>query len=320
MKLDEIYLPVKKDLERVEARMAEIAKNDIPLLSQMLEYALLNGGKRVRPAMTLLSGKFYNYDHELLVPMAVAVELLHIGTLVHDDIVDNSALRHGKPAFYRTWGSSSALLLGDYLFSRAGTLATTTENLRVIRRFVETLMIISGGELREGSTKFSPETARDNYYKWINDKTACLFVMAAECGSVLSGCPEDQVAALKDYALNFGLAFQIIDDILDFVGDETALGKPIGSDLSEGAVTLPIILYSEKYPGDKTIHGIVVEHNKELVPQAVEKIRSSTVIDECRAIARQFYEKADKSLDKLPDCDARRSLKGLATFVIERNK
>ena len=320
MKLDEIYLPVKNDLKLVEARMAEIAKYDIPLLSQMLEYALLNGGKRVRPALTLLSGKFYNYDHELLVPMAVAVELLHIGTLVHDDIVDNSALRHGKPTFYRTWGSSSALLLGDYLFSRAGTLAMTTENLRVIRRFTETLMTISGGELREGNTKFSPDSARDNYYKWINDKTACLFVMASECGSVLSGCPEEQVTALKEYALNFGMAFQIIDDILDFVGDETALGKPIGSDLSEGAVTLPIILYAEKYPDDKIIPSIVVEHNKDLVPQAVEKIKSSKVIDECRAIARQFYEKADKSLDILPDCDAKGSLKGLVTFVIERNK
>ena len=320
MKLDEIYSPIKDDLKLVEARLAEIAANDIPLLSQMLEYALLNGGKRVRPALTLLSSKFYNYDLELLVPMAVAVELLHIGTLVHDDIIDNSAMRHGKPAFYKTWGSSSALLLGDYLFSRAGSLATTTENIRVIRRFTETLMIISGGELREGSTKFSPESARENYYKWITDKTACLFVMAAECGSVLSGCPEEQVGALKEYALNFGLAFQIIDDILDFVGDEAALGKPIGSDLSEGAITLPIILYAEKYPDDKIIRGIISERKKELVPQAVEIIKSSEVIDECRAIARQFYEKASKSLDKLPDCDAKRSLKGLVTFVIERNK
>ena len=320
MKLEEIYAPIKTDLELVEAKIADIAKNDIPLLSKMLEYALLNGGKRVRPALTLLSGKFYNYDLEILVPMAAAVEMLHIGTLVHDDIIDNSTLRRGKPAFYLTWGASSALLLGDYLFSRAGTLAMTTENLRVIRRFTETLMTISGGELREGNTKFIPKSARDNYYKWINDKTACLFVMAAECGSLLSGCPEKQVTALKDYALNFGLAFQIIDDILDFIGDEAALGKPVGSDLSEGAVTLPTILYAEKYPDDRIIHSIITEHKKELVPQAVEMIKNSTVIDECRAIARQFYEKADKSLDILPDCDARKSLKGLVTFVIERNK
>ncbi|RPJ63614.1 MAG: polyprenyl synthetase family protein [Dehalococcoidia bacterium] len=320
MKLDEIYVPIKTDLELVESKIADIAKNDIPLLSKMLEYALLNGGKRVRPALTLLSGKFYNYDPDMLVPMAAAVEMLHIGTLVHDDIIDNSTLRRGKPAFYLTWGASSALLLGDYLFSRAGTLAMTTENIRVIRRFTETLMTISGGELREGNTKFNPHSARDNYYQWISDKTACLFVMAAECGSVLSGCPEIQVTALKDYALNFGLAFQIIDDILDIIGDEAALGKPIGSDLSEGAVTLPTILYAEKYPDDRIIKSIITEHKKELVPQAVEMIKNSMVIDECRAIARQFYEKADRSLDILPDCDARKSLKGLATFVIERNK
>ena len=320
MNLDEIYAPIKEDLKLVEAKLGDIAHNDIPLLSQMLEYALLNVGKRVRPALTLLSGKFYNYDLELLVPMASAVELLHIGTLVHDDIIDNSATRHGKPAVYRTWGSNSALLLGDYLFSRAGTLATTTENIRVIRRFTETLMIISGGELREASTHFEPGRARDNYYKWISDKTACLFVMAAECGSVLSGCPEDQVLALKDYAQNFGLAFQIIDDILDFVGDQSALGKPVGSDLNEGAMTLPTVIYLQHNPDDRVIYRVIVERDKSLVPEAVAKIRASGAIDECKKIAREFYEKASGSLDKLPDCDARKSLKALVAYVIERNK
>ena len=320
MNLEQIYAPVKTDLERVEAKLAEIARNDIPLLSQLLEYALLKVGKRVRPALTLLCSKFYNYDRELLVSIATAVEVLHIGTLVHDDIIDNADMRHGKPAVYRAWGSTSALLLGDYLFSRAGSLAATTENMRVIRRFTETLMIISGGELREGSSRFDLQSARENYYKWISDKTACLFVMAAECSSVLSGCPEEQVQALRDYALNFGLAFQVVDDILDFVGDPAAMGKPVGSDLIEGAATLPSILYAEKFPQDSIIHRIIVEREKGLVPQALEKILATTVIDECREIARGFYEKADHSLAILPDCDARRSLKALVEFVIERNK
>jgi geranylgeranyl pyrophosphate synthase len=320
MNLEQIYAPVKPDLGLVEAKLAEIARNDIPLLSQLLEYALLNVGKRVRPALTLLSGKFYDYDREMLVPVAAAVEILHIGTLVHDDIIDNADMRHGKPAVYRTWGSTSALLLGDYLFSRAGSLAATTENMRVIRRFTETLMIISGGELREGSSRFDVQSARENYYKWISDKTACLFVMAAECASVLSGCPEEQVQALKDYALNFGLAFQVIDDILDFVGDPATMGKPVGSDLMEGAATLPSIIYAEKFPRDKIIERIIVEHEKGLVPQALEKILATTVIDDCRQIAHGFYDKAGNSLAKLPDCDARRSLKALVEFVIERNK
>lgn len=320
MTLDEIYAPVKADLELVETRLAQIAGNDIPLLSEMLEYALLNAGKRVRPAVTLLSGQFHNYDSDMLVPIAAAVELLHIGTLVHDDIIDKSALRRGKPAVYRKWGLNSALLLGDYLFSRAGTVATTTENMRVIKRFTETLMTISGGELREASVSFEPQSARDNYYKWIGDKTACLFVMATECGSVLSGCSEDEVQALKEYALNFGLAFQIVDDILDFVGDEKTLGKPIGSDLSEGAITLPTILYAEKHPDDRLIHRVIIERDGSQVAQVVERIKASTAIDECRAIAGQFHDKASQSLDKLPECEARTSLKGLVAFVIERNK
>jgi len=311
---------VKPDLELVEGKLAEIARNDIPLLTQLLEYALLNVGKRVRPALTLLCSKFHNYDLEVLVPIATAVEVLHIGTLVHDDIIDNADMRHGKPAVYRTWGQTSALLLGDYLFSRAGSLAATTENMRVIRRFSETLMIISGGELRAGSSRFDVQNARQNYYNWISDKTACLFVMAAECGSVLSGCPEEQVQALKVYALNFGLAFQVVDDILDFVGDPATLGKPVGSDLMEGAATLPSIMYAEKFPQDKIIQRIIIERDKGLVPQALEKILATTVIDECRQIARGFYGKACDSLDILPDCDARRSLRALVEFVIERNK
>ncbi len=320
MNLEQIYSPVKPGLDLVESKLDVIAGNDIPLLSQLLQYALLNVGKRVRPALTLLCSKFYHYDLELLVPMATAVEVLHIGTLVHDDIIDKADMRHGKPAVYRTWGQNSALLLGDYLFSMAGSLAQTTENLRVIRRFTETLMTISGGELREGSHTFDIAGARDNYYKWISDKTACLFVMASECGSVLSGCPEDQVRALKDYALNFGLAFQIIDDILDFVGDPSALGKPVGSDLGEGASTLPSILYAEKYPQDRIIQEIIANHRKDLVPAAVEKVRGSGIIDECRSIAQGFSCKASLSLDILPDCDARGSLKALVEFVIERNR
>ena len=320
MNLEQIYHPVKPGLDLVESKLDEIARNDIPLLSQLLEYALLKVGKRVRPALTLLCGKLCQYDLELLVPMATAVEVLHIGTLVHDDIIDNADMRHGKPAVYRAWGQNCALLLGDYLFSKAGSMATTTENLRVIRRFTETLMTISGGELREGSHTFDLDSARDNYYKWIGDKTACLFVMASECGSVLSGCPEEQVQAIKDYALNFGLAFQIIDDILDFVGDPSALGKPVGSDLSEGAATLPSILYAEKYPQDGTIRDIIIDHRKDLVPAAVEKVRGSGIIDECRSVAQGFSRKASLSLDKLPDCDARRSLKALVDFVIERNR
>ncbi len=318
MTLEEIYGPVKDDLKLVEAMLGQIAGSDIPLLSDMLEFALLNVGKRLRPAVTLLSGKFYNYDLDLLVPMAAAAEVLHIGTLVHDDMIDSSAMRHGKQAVYRKYGVNNAILLGDYLFSRAGSLAAMTDNLRVIKRFSETLMTISGGELREGRVGFDPCSARDNYYQWIRDKTACLFVMAAECGSVLSGCPEGQVAALKDYALNFGLAFQIIDDILDFVGDQSILGKPIGSDLSEGAITLPSIIYSELNPSDSIISEIIIQRRKELVPQAVGKVRSSGVIDDCRKIAGQFYLKACNSLEKLPDCQARRSLAALAEFVIDR--
>jgi geranylgeranyl pyrophosphate synthase len=320
MKLEDIYVPVRDDLAIVEENLAEIAQHDIPLLSSLLEYALLNGGKRVRPALTLLCGKFRNYDSNVLVPIATSAELLHIGTLVHDDIIDNSALRHGKDTVSRAWGPNSALLLGDYLFARAGRLAANTENMSVFRRFAETLMTISGGELRETGIKFDMNNAKENYYRWISDKTASLFIMAAECGSVLSGCDGEQVEALKRYAHKFGMAFQVIDDILDFVGESSQMGKPVGSDLSEGAITLPSIIYAERNPGDNIIHEIILKKDSRRVTEAVEKIRKSDIIDQCRSIAWNFYHESLESLRKLPDCDARRSLEALVTFVIERNK
>ena len=316
--LNDIYGPVKDDLKLVEASLEQIARANLPLLSEMLEFSLLNVGKRLRPVLTLLSGKFYDYNLKLLVPMAAAVEVLHIGTLVHDDIIDSAAMRHGKEAVHCKYGTNSAILLGDYLFSRAGSLAAMTNNLRVIKRFSETLMTISGGELKEARLNFIPASARDNYFLWIRDKTACLFVLAAECGGVLSTCPEDQITALKEYALNFGLAFQIIDDTLDFVGDQNMLGKPVGSDLMEGAITLPFIIYAEQHPTDGVIAKIVMQGRKELVPQAVEKVCSSGAIDVCRKIAGQFCAKACDSLKNLPDCEARKSLIALAKFVVDR--
>ena len=320
MNLSDIYKPVKDDLEKVERSLEEIADSEFPLLAQLLTYTLKNGGKRIRPALSLLSAKFYGYDLNTLIPIAMAIELLHTATLVHDDIVDNSPVRRGRPTVSCAWGENRALLLGDYLFAKAGSLAASTGNLRVIKLFSQTLMTISGGELRQTGVTFDLKRAREHYFDWISAKTACLFSAATESGAVLSQAPEEAIAAMRDYGHNLGMGFQIVDDVLDFVGEEDELGKPVGSDLREGAVTLPSILFAKSNPKDSLIQAVIEKRDAESMVLAVEKIRNSPVIGECLALASDFCFRARRAVEKLPDNSARQSLLELAAYIIERRK
>lgn len=320
MNLGDIYKPVQGDLEKVERSLEEIADFEFPLLAQLLTYTLKNGGKRIRPALTLLSAKFYGYDLNTLIPIAMAIELLHTATLVHDDIVDNSPVRRGRPTVSCAWGENRALLLGDYLFAKAGSLAASTGNLRVIKLFSQTLMTISGGELRQTGVTLDLKRAHEHYFDWISAKTACLFSAATESGAILSQAPEEAIAAMRDYGHNLGMGFQIVDDVLDFVGEEDELGKPVGSDLREGVVTLPSILFAKYNPKDNLIQAVIEKRDAESVALAVEKIRNSPVIGECLALASDFCFRARRAVEKLPDNSARQSLLELAAYIIERRK
>jgi geranylgeranyl pyrophosphate synthase len=318
--LNDIYRLIQDGLEEVERSLEAVADVDNPLLAELLRYTLKNGGKRIRPSLTLLAGKFHVYDLDLLVPIAAAIEVLHTATLVHDDIVDNSPVRRGKPTVSHAWGENRALLLGDYLFAKAGSLAADTENLRVIRLFSRALMTISGGELKQTGVTFDLTKAREYYFNWISAKTACLFATAAESGAILSQCPEYMIEGLKNYGHNLGMAFQIIDDVLDFIGDETELGKPVGSDLGEGIVTLPTILFAEANPGDSLIKNVIGKKDAENVTLAVDMIRRSPVIDECLGLASDFCARASRALDLLPDNSYRQALLDLAAYIIQRRK
>jgi geranylgeranyl pyrophosphate synthase len=320
MDLTNIYKPVKGDLKKVEQSLGEITDAEFSLLADLLAYTLKDGGKRIRPALTLLSGKFYVYDTALLIPMAAAIELLHTATLVHDDIVDNSPVRRGKPTVSRAWGENRALLLGDYLFAKAGSLVAGTENLRVIKLFSETLMTISSGELKQTSVTFAQASGRDYYFSWVSAKTARLFSTATESGAILSQANEETIEALRDYGHNLGMGFQIVDDVLDFIGDEDLLGKPVGSDLREGTMTLPSILFTESHPEDKLIKSLIENKDVESVALAVEKIRNSPVIDDCLALAAEFCSRASRAVEKLPHNGARRSMLELAAYTVERRK
>ena len=321
MQLKEIYAPIQKDLLIVEDRLKSTGVVDAPWLGDLLSHALKGGGKRLRPAMALLSGSFYDYNLECLMPMILAVELMHLATLVHDDTIDNSFVRWGRPTVNKIWGMEKAVLLGDYLFAKAGDLTASTGNLRVIKLLPQTLMIITDGELAQATSAFQLGQSREQYIFRIASKTAALFVMATESGAVLSGAPEKSIQILHDYGYYLGHAFQIIDDILDFNGTEEEMGKPVGSDLAQGTVTLPILMLMEKYPQDNPVTRLFQGEDKTgNLKKAIEMVRNSTIIQECFDVAADYCKQACQNLKSLPENKARISLENLADFIVSRRR
>ena len=319
--LSTIYEPIQEDLVKVEDRLRSVCEVDFPWLSKLLEYSLKNGGKRIRPALVLLSGKFYNYDLSYLLPVATAIEILHTATLVHDDAIDNSLVRRGRPTINKVWGEDKAILLGDYLLAKSEELVADTQNLRVIKLFAQTLMAISSGELNQAFSAFNLEQTRQQYLQRISGKTAPLLSLATESGAILSQAPEKSVEALKGYGYNLGIAFQIVDDILDFIGTEEEMGKPIGSDLAQGTLTLPAILLLERYPEDNPVRRLFQNEDRQRnIELAMELVRNSSITQECYAVASDYCARACHNLSLLPDNASRRSLIKLADYVVKRRK
>ncbi len=319
MELSQIYAPVVDDLKIIEETIKKVSQVDFSWLAQLLNHSLGAGGKRIRPALTLLSGRFYNYRLEYLVHMAAAIELMHTATLVHDDAIDKSATRRGRTTVYKNWGPEAAVLLGDYLFAKAGVEVSDTLNIRAIRNFSQTLMTISRGELNQAKNSYNINQTREDYLQRIFGKTASLFLLSTESGGILSEAPESSIQALKQYGHDLGMAFQIVDDILDFVGTEEELGKPAGSDLTQGTLTLPAMILNERYPQDNPIKRLFLDRKRtENIQLAIEQVRNSDIVEECYAKAKEYCDSACRPLKVLPDNNARESLEKLANFVVKR--
>ncbi len=319
--LTEITRPVREDLTAVETSLKSLSEVESRDLSELLHYSLSGGGKRIRPTISLLSAKFHDYDIERMMPLVTAVEVMHLATLVHDDTIDGSSVRWGRPTVNSIWGIEQAVLLGDYLFALAGRLVTATGNIRVIRLLSETLMVISSGEIAQARSAFNLDQSRDDYFRRVTSKTASLFTLASEAGAVLSRAPETSVQDLIGYGHNLGIAFQVVDDILDFVGTEQEMGKPVASDLAQGTLTLPAMLLLEDYPRDNPVRlAFRQKDGREHVDRTIEMVRNSTIIDRCFDVATDYRERACRCLDRLPDDANRRALLDLAEFVVERRR
>jgi octaprenyl-diphosphate synthase len=242
----QIFEPVRDELARVEREFARHLESRVELIPQMGRYIQMSGGKRVRPAVLLLAARMCGYTGDKAVLNAAVVEFIHTATLVHDDIIDEAETRRGRLAAHSRWGNDVTVLLGDYLYIRSMAMALTQDTLEVVRLLCDVTLRMIEGELYQLTKTGDATITEEEHFEIIRRKTAFLFSGCAEIGGLLGNCSEGQRVALREYGFNLGIAFQIVDDVLDYTADEGALGKPIGGDLREGKVTLPVILLLQK--------------------------------------------------------------------------
>ncbi|HZQ34638.1 MAG TPA: polyprenyl synthetase family protein [Dehalococcoidia bacterium] len=306
----------------MEAVIDRIRDVEYAPLARMLTHVLGAGGKRMRPALALLSGSFATYDLDLLVPLAASVEVLHTASLVHDDVIDGSPTRRGRATANALFNNAPSVMLGDLMFAHASELIARTGNIRVIRMFSHTLMRMTTGELDQDLSAFDVSKRIGDYLRRIGGKTASLIEAACEGGAIVSEAPEPWIDALRDYGFNLGMAFQIVDDILDFTGDEATLGKPAGSDLREGTLTLPslYVLEDDPSPTNPVRRLFAAQRNREQrLAEAMSCVLAGDAIPRARGMADEFGDRARAALTSLPDTDGRHTLERLIGYVLERN-
>jgi len=314
------FTSVQDQLEFIEGRIREQAGEEHhPDLHSALDHLLAAGGKRIRPTLGLLVGNMLGAPEEKLITLGAAVELLHTATLVHDDLIDGSLLRRGMPTLNARWSPAATVLTGDFLFARAAKLAAETDYLPLMKLFADTLATIVGGELTQ---LFSARGIinRQNYYQRIYAKTASLFEMSALAAAMIA--TEDEVIrdAMKTFGYEVGMAFQVMDDILDFTGDPSATGKPIGSDLMNGLVTLPAIYYAEANSSDRDVISLPNGGWKDTkrVQRLVDTIKQSKAIEQAMEEAHQAICRALSALEEAPASPEKEALEDLARFIVDR--
>lgn len=332
--LRDILSPVAEGLHLVENKLKAVDSSLFSPLANAFVSLIGSGGKRLRPALALLSAGCSPHlanatSNERTVALAAAVEMLHTATLVHDDVIDGALLRRGAPTLNASWSGGATVLAGNYMFGTAAYFSSETQNMRVIRIFSETIKVIVDGEMHQLRARHRYDQPKDDYYQRIYAKTASLFCAATEGAGILAGLADDEIQRLRDYGYNLGMAFQIVDDILDFTGTAESLGKPSGSDLRQGTLTLPFFYYLRQHPFPQTVldgleQALALaddEHPEawyEAVQHLVEDLRYSSGIADARQEALNFLDLARQTLASFPTSASKHSLLALCDFVVER--
>jgi geranylgeranyl pyrophosphate synthase len=290
-----------------------------PDLGAALDHLLASGGKRIRPIVALLTGQMFGADQDKLITLAAAIELLHTATLVHDDLIDGALLRRGIPTLNSKWTPAATVLTGDFIFARAAKLAAETDSVEVMQLFAETLTTVVNGEITQMFGNWE-NTHREGYYARIYAKTASMFELATTAAAVLSPQNEQATRTIRSFGYAIGMAFQIVDDVLDFTGEPTTVGKPVGSDLRQGIITLPAIHYFESHPQDADVLQVINGnfYDERRLDRLVEAIRSSQAYQSALLEAGQFIARALGALDEFPPNSERQALEDLARYIVDR--
>jgi octaprenyl-diphosphate synthase len=319
--LDTLYSLVGSDLKQVDSLILFRVKNEIPLISDIVTHIVASGGKRIRPALTLICSQLCGYSGSRHITLAAAVEFIHTATLLHDDVVDESKLRRGLPTSNEVFGNKASVLVGDFVLSQAFQFMVSDGSLKVLKILSEASAIIAKGEVMQLMTEGELQTDINSYLEVITAKTAILFASACEIGAVVSG-KDQQEEMLRNFGMYIGIAFQLIDDALDYASNETTLGKTVGDDFREGKVTLPVILaYKDGSAEEKAFWLRTLNELKQEADdlnQAISLLNKHQSIRQTIAMAESYCEKARQELNNFSASPARSALFDLVDFCASR--
>src|SRR6266704_2236532 len=321
--LSHLLASIQPDLDQVDATFQERAISGLDILNSASMHAMGSPGKRLRTALTLFSGKLNAYRFDKLLPLSVAFEMVHLATLIHDDIVDNALTRRGNPTVNAVWGNGIAILLGDYYFAKtAGLIADINDN-RIDRLFSDTVATVCEGTIMEMITARRINLTIEAYNHTIWPKTACLIAACCKGGAIVSGASDEEIEQLYEYGLNLGIAFQIVDDVLDYTEDQATIGKPAGNDLRQGMVTLPLIYALQEQPQNglhQQVHRLLngKSHKDEDIRSVVNWVNRGPGVVRSLADAHVYGNKAREALYYFPVSHNRDVLDELIDFVVSR--
>ena len=322
--IDRLLGLVGTEMSAVDSKIAAQLSSEVALINQLSGYIINAGGKRLRPVTVLLSAnacsRAQSDGNEVVITLAAIIEFIHTATLLHDDVVDESAMRRGQDTANEVWGNAASVLVGDFLYSRSFQMMVEVGSMRVMEILSHTTNRISEGEVMQLINCGSPDTTEDQYTETIRCKTAILFAAAAQLGAVITGQASSVENAMREYGLHLGMAFQLVDDILDYTADEAAMGKNVGDDLAEGKPTLPLINALERAgkSEQEVIVDAITNASRDKLGQVMKIIESTGALAYTARRARQEAQLAQKALSIIPESPYKDAMMDLAAFAVER--
>jgi heptaprenyl diphosphate synthase len=314
-----LYSDMRSDLDLIEKELEIAVNSSSDLLNEASLHLLQAGGKRIRPVFVLLAAKFGNYQINQMMNVAVPLELIHMASLVHDDVIDDSEMRRGQLTVKAQWNNRVAMYTGDFIFARALEYITNIDNPQAHRILSYTMVEICVGEIIQIEDKFKLDQRLQDYFRRIKRKTALLIASSCQLGAVVSGADEKTATHLKRFGYYVGMSFQIMDDILDITATDKELGKPAGSDLIQGNITLPILFLKDSPEFRSALEHAISGNMTEIERLAlVKRIRESNAIPKAKAISNRYLQKALKEIDALPTSPAKKSLREIALYMGKR--